>query len=220
VLSTLCVDRAVPLWGHPEDGNASDKTLNTTLLAEVATLLAQHGVQPGAYIYVADAALVTEANLAALGETCFVSRLPATYHECGRVIAEAVAHDTWDEVGVLAHTKPTKHRPGASSKVAEGAVTLYGQAYRAVVVQSSTQDQRRLKRLEREVQASYATLRDAVRAAQRADYFCQADAAAAAARLRSMPSAYHQVEVQVEERPTYGQGRPSTRTPRRIKELR
>src|SRR5215510_5781772 len=28
VLSTLCVDRAVPIWGKPEDGNASDKTLN------------------------------------------------------------------------------------------------------------------------------------------------------------------------------------------------
>jgi hypothetical protein len=23
VLSTLCVDRAVPIWGKPEDGNAS-----------------------------------------------------------------------------------------------------------------------------------------------------------------------------------------------------
>jgi transposase len=40
VLSTLCVDRAVPIWGKPEDGNASDKTLNTTLLSEIAQLLA------------------------------------------------------------------------------------------------------------------------------------------------------------------------------------
>src|SRR5262249_51142414 len=30
VFSTLCVDRAVPLWGTPEDGNASDKTVNNT----------------------------------------------------------------------------------------------------------------------------------------------------------------------------------------------
>ena len=48
VLSTLCVDRAVPIWGKPEDGNASDKTRNTTLWAEIAPLLAQYGVQPGA----------------------------------------------------------------------------------------------------------------------------------------------------------------------------
>src|SRR5215472_18109528 len=35
VLSTLYVDRAVPMWGKPEDGNASDKTLNATLLSEI-----------------------------------------------------------------------------------------------------------------------------------------------------------------------------------------
>src|SRR5215470_16091436 len=67
VLSTLCVDRAVPIWGKPADGHASDKTLNTTLLSEIAQLLAPYGVQPGAYIYIADSALVTEDNLGALG---------------------------------------------------------------------------------------------------------------------------------------------------------
>ena len=76
VLSTLCVDRAVPMWGKPEDGHASDKTLNTALLSEIAQLLASHGVAPGAYIYIADAALVTEDNLAALGDTLFITRLP------------------------------------------------------------------------------------------------------------------------------------------------
>src|SRR5438132_3078750 len=134
VFSTLCVDRAVPLWGTPEDGNASDKTINNTLLSDIATFLAQHGVAPGAYIYVADAALVTEDNLAALGDTLFISRLPATYHECGRLIAEAVAHNTWAGVGVLAHTKPTQHRPATAYKVSEGEVRLYGTTYRAVVV--------------------------------------------------------------------------------------
>ena len=52
--------------------------MNNTLLSNIATFLAQHGVAPGAYIYVADAALVTEANLTALGDTLFISRLPAT----------------------------------------------------------------------------------------------------------------------------------------------
>src|SRR5712691_7781010 len=72
-----------------------------------------HGRKPVG-IYVADAALVTADNLAALGDTLFISRLPATYHECGRLIAEAVAHNTWAGVGVLAHTKPTQHRPATS----------------------------------------------------------------------------------------------------------
>ena len=44
----------------------------------MATFLGKHGVAPGAYIYVADAALVTEENLAALGDTRFITRLPAT----------------------------------------------------------------------------------------------------------------------------------------------
>jgi len=78
VFSTLGVERAVPLWGNPEEGHASEKTLNTPLWSTMATCLATHGVAPGAYIYVADAALVTEDNLAALGDTLFITRLPAT----------------------------------------------------------------------------------------------------------------------------------------------
>jgi transposase len=220
VLSTLCVDRAVPIWGKPADGNASDKTLNTTLLSEIAQLLARYGVQPGAYIYIADAALVTEDNLATLGDTLFITRLPATYNACGRVIAEAVAHNAWEEVGVLAQTPPTKRRPGTFYKVAESSVTLYGKAYRAVVVHSSSQDQRRQKALGRELQASCATLEAAVREATHQEYACQADAEAAAVKLRGLQSPYHGVAVRVEERPKYGPGRPSRQQPRVVKALR
>src|SRR5262247_233120 len=194
IFSTLCVDRAVPLWGKPEDGNASDKTINNTLLSTIATFLGQHGVAPGAYIYVADAALVTEDNLAALGDTLFISRLPATYNECGRLITQAVAHNTWEDVGVLAHTKPTKHRPVTSYKAYEGEVTLYGTPYRAVVVHSSAQDKRRQQRLARDIQTSYSTIQSTARAAEQHVYFCRADAEAAAAQLRAVHAAYHGME--------------------------
>jgi transposase len=216
VFSTLCVDRAVPLWGKPEDGNASDKTVNNTVLSDIATFLAKHGVAPGAYIYVADAALVTEDNLAALGDTLFISRLPATYNECGRLITEAVAHNTWEDVGVLAHTKPTKHRPVTSYKAYEGEVTLYGTPYRTVVVHSSAQDKRRQQRLARDIQTSYSTMQTAARAAEQQEYFCRADADAAAERLRAVSAAYHWLEVAVEERLVYGRGRPSAHKPRPI----
>jgi hypothetical protein len=86
------------------------------LLSDMAPCLAQHGVAPGASIYVAEAALVTEDKLAARGDTLFISRLAATESAGGRLMAEAVAHNTWEAVGVLAHTKPTAHRPGTSSK--------------------------------------------------------------------------------------------------------
>ena len=45
VFATLCVDRAVPIWGTPEDGNASDKTVNDTM-SNIATFLGKHGVAP------------------------------------------------------------------------------------------------------------------------------------------------------------------------------
>ena len=128
--------------------------MNNTVLSNIATFLAKYGIAPGAYIYVADAALVTEDNLAALGDTLFITRLPATYNECGRLIAEAVAYHTWEDVGVLAHTKPTTHRPAPSSKADEGEVTLSGTPYRAVVVHSSAPDKRRQQRLARDSQAS------------------------------------------------------------------
>jgi transposase len=131
VLATLWVDRAVPLWGKPEEGNASDKTVHNTILSNIATFLAQHGVAPGAYISVAAAALVTEDNLAALGDTLFITRLPATYNACGRLIAEAVAHNTWEDVGILAHTKPTKHRPVTSSK-ASALFRAFGDAFSVI----------------------------------------------------------------------------------------
>jgi len=83
-------------------------------VSTLATFLAKPGVAPGAYLYVADAALVTEDNLAALGGTLFLTRLPATSNACGRIIAEAVADHTWDDLGTIAHTKPTKHRPGTA----------------------------------------------------------------------------------------------------------
>jgi transposase len=163
---------------------------------------------------------VTEDNLAALGDTLFITRLPATYNECGRLIAEAVAHNAWEDVGVLAHTKPTKHRPATAYKAAEGEVTLYGTTYRAVVVHSSAQDKRRQQRLARDIQASSSTLHTTVRTAEQQEYFCRADADDAAAQLRAVHTPYHLVDVTVEERPVYGRGRPRSHQPRPVKAIR
>jgi transposase len=91
VVSMLCVDRKVPIFGKIEDGNSSDKTLNNVILSELSCRMAKQGLGTGAYIYVADSALVTETNLQILEGTLFITRLPSTYNECGRVITEAVA---------------------------------------------------------------------------------------------------------------------------------
>ena len=59
-----------------------------------------------------------------------------------------------------------------------------------------------------------------MRAAGKQEYFCRADAEAAAEKLRARQTDYHRVDVSVEERPQYGKGRPSTRKPREVKAMR
>jgi transposase len=131
-----------------------------------------------------------------------------------------VAHNAWESVGVLAHTKPTQHRPATSYTVAEGEVTLYGTTSRAVVVHSSAQDPRRQQRLAQDIQASSSTRHTTVRPAAQQEDFCRADAAAAAAQLRAVHTPYHLVDVTVEERPVYGRGRPRSPKPRPLKATR
>ena len=66
LVSMLCVDRNVPVFGKTEDGNGSDKTINNEILTSISKRMASHGLQPGAFIYIADSAVVTEKNLLAM----------------------------------------------------------------------------------------------------------------------------------------------------------
>ncbi len=215
VLSLLCVGTDVPIVGKLEDGNASDKTINHRVLSEVSRHLKAHGVEEGAFIYIADAAMVTEANLAQAGEqTRFITRMPATYNEHERVVLSAIEADRWTEVGRIAQTRPTKNRPGAEYRVHESTVTLYGTQYRAVVVHSSAHDKRRQKRLERELKASLKEIQAVAKACTKKTFFCWADAEAAAADVMAQSSAYHQLKVRVQECPRFGRGRPKQGRPR------
>jgi hypothetical protein len=122
VLSLLCVDGDVPIVGKLEDGNASDKKINHQVLGDVSRHMKAHGVDDKAFIYVADAAMVTQENLERAGP--FITRLPATYNECERAILSAIDTEQWEEVGRIALTAPTKNRPGTTYRVHEETVTL------------------------------------------------------------------------------------------------
>jgi transposase len=215
VLSLLCVGTDVPIVGKLEDGNASDKALNHRLLSEVSRHMKAHGVEEQAFIYIADSAMVTKANLAqAADRTLFITRLPATYKEHERVINSAIEAGRWTELGRIAQTPATKNRPGASYRVHEDTVTLYGKTYRAVVVHSSAHDKRRQRRLERELAASLKEAKAAAQACESQTFACQADAEAACAERMAQSTAYHQLKVSVQERPRYGRGRPKQDAPR------
>ena len=129
LISTLCVGDKVPIFGKNEDGNRSDKEINNTILTQISQQMAKFGVGEKAFIYIADSALVTPKNLQELSAgQPFITRLPATYAECGRAISEAVRANQWEELGQLARTKPTANRPAAIHRAAESMVTLQPRA--------------------------------------------------------------------------------------------
>jgi transposase len=219
LVSMLCVDRNIPILGATKDGNASDKSLNNELLTHISKYMAEHGLSPGAYVYVADAAFVTEDNLSKAdgNQTWFLTRLPATYNECSRVIRDAVASDQWTDIGPLAEEPTGAKRPTASYRVYDGTVELYGKSYRAIVVHSSAHDKRRHKRIDRLLKQDRKQLEDDCKQATATAYYCREDAQAAGEKLiRKSACRYHRVQFNVEKVPKYGRGRPAEGKPRPV----
>jgi transposase len=217
VLSLLCVGGNVPIVGKIEDGNASDKKINHSVLSDVSQHMAQHGIANDAFIYVADSAMVTEANLAQISdspENLFITRLPANYKECARATQAAVGANQWVEIGAIARTPATKNRPNASYRAHETTVTLYGKPYRAIVVHSSAHDRRRQKRLERELAASLKEARTLAKPLKKNRYSCRTDAEQAAQDLVAQTTQFHQLDIEIIECPRYPAGRPAHGAPR------
>lgn len=217
LISMLCVDRNIPVFGATKDGNASDKTLNNELLTNISKHMATHGLKPGAFVYVADSAFVTKDNLeqTLVTDTRFLTRLPATYQECSRAIEQAVNADAWTEIGGLAETVPPKKRPAAVYHAFETTVTLYDRDYRAIVVHSSAHDKRRHKRIDRLLNKKHSELEALCKKIRSAAYYCHADAQAAADKLHAAAvGSYHTCECLIEKVAKFGRGRPVKGAPR------
>jgi transposase len=217
LISMLCVDRNIPIIGTTEDGNASDKTLNNELLSGISRHMARHGLKPGAFVYVADSAFVTPDNLqkAQDNNVKFVTRLPATYKECGRAIADAVAADDWIDFGKLHKTPATLKRPAAEYRGYDSTVELYGRPYRAIVVHSSAHDKRRHKRIDRLLAKKRKELETHCKKINSGPFYCRADAQAAADKItKAAAGSYHNVHYEIKKEPKYPRGRPAKGMPR------
>jgi len=191
MVSHLCVGGALPIFSKTEDGNASDKSVNHTVLATISQKLVEVGISPRAAIYIADSALVTEANLAQMRHTTlFITRLPATYAEHDRAVREAVVKNQWSDFGCLALTPTPSTRPSTRYRGYETTITLYGVAYRAIVVHSTSHDKRRQKRLERRLGKERDELQARGAALAKTDFACRPDAEAAAEKLRRESRCY------------------------------
>ena len=208
----LCVDRGVPIFSNTLDGNSSDKTSNNKVLSQISALMARHGLGPGAFVYVADSATVTEKNLDCMESNLFISRLPAIYAEQQRAVDEAVASNQWVDLGSLAQIPTKSNRPCASYKIFETSVTLYKKRYRAVVVYSSSHDKRRQKKLDKAISRSAQSLTKQL-ATLPTKFFCEADAKAAAQRIEALSGKLHRVKTSLCSHEVRKPGRPPTDRP-------
>jgi transposase len=216
LIKMLCVGRNVPILGSCEDGNRSDKSINNSVLSRISKHMAKHGLAPGAFVYIADSAMVTEDNLSTVGDNLFLTRLPFSYSEANRVVSESVAQGTWEEVGVLNETPATDKRPPALYSITEKTVTLYEKEYRTVVVHSTAHDKRRLKRLERQMKKSTSALSKLIVKETKTEFFCRADAETAASRLQQHDTGLHGITVTIEEKNYYASGRPPKNGKRKV----
>jgi transposase len=208
IQSLLCVDDGIPIYSKCEDGNASDKVINKNLIRKMTERMKELGQDN--FVYVADSALVTKENLRLMDDEKngfrFLSRLPMTFRECGWAIAEAVDKDTWVDLGTLAQGPASGKRKPAHYHGYEAVVTIDGIMYRALVVHSDAHDERRLKKLAKELEQDKAQLMELKREMEKTPFACLPDAQAAANRLHA--GKYHSLTGAIKTEPVYGMGRP------------
>lgn len=219
MMSALCVEGHIPLLGAVLSGNKSDKKANNTELTRVASMMKKHKLDPMAYVYIADSAVVTEDNLALLKKQPFITRLPGNYKEEKRAIDKAVESDSWTYIGPLAeHVDPSKNRPSARYKLHETQVKLYGETYRSIVVHSSSHDKRRLKKIEKQLTADQEIFQKLSKDMAKLNFNCQGDAQQHTATLIKDTSLhFHRLGLTVQEEPMYQRGRPKQGQPRKVK---
>lgn len=216
VHSLLCVDGGIPIYSKCESGNLSDKVVNRNLIPTMVERMAELGQDN--FLYVADSALITPDNLALMDDFKsgfrFVSRLPASYKECGKAIAKAVRQDTWHDLGALSEEPSTPKRKPAHYHGFETMVDLYGVWYRALVIHSDAYDERRAKKLERTLAQDKAEVEGIASEQEKIEYACLADAQAAVLRLPK--GRFYELVGRVEEKPIYATGRPKADGTRKI----
>lgn len=217
VHSLLCVDAGIPIYSKCENGNESDKVVNRNLIPKMVERMAELG--QANFLYVADSALITPDNLALMDDWKsgfrFVSRLPASYNECGKAIARAVRQDAWQDLGALSEEPSTPKRKPAHYHGFETMVDLYGVWYRALVVHSDAYDERRAKRLKRTLEQDRAEMGRVASQQEKIEYACLPDAQAAVSRLPK--GRFHELMTRIEEKTIYAGGRPKADGTRKIK---
>jgi transposase len=208
VHSLLCVDHGIPIFSKCHDGNKSDKKINQDIMGSIVDRMRDLGSRN--CIYVGDSAVVTKDNLDLAADKDkgfrFVSRLPASYKECGHAINRAVDADSWEELGELAQQSSSGKRKAAYYHSFETELTLYDRSYRGLVVHSSAHDERKMKKLRRVLAEDLDTITKVIADHEQIEYACLPDANAAVSRLPK--GKFHRLTAEVQEIPKHRRGRP------------
>lgn len=222
MMDALCVKGNIPLLGAVLSGNTSDKKANNAELTQVASHIKKYGLDPMAYVYVADSALICKDNLEALTQQHFISRLPANYKVEQAAINTAYEANTWTELGSLAlDVDPSSKRPSARYKLHETTVDLYGVSYRAIVVHSSAHDKRRTKKLDKQIAAEKEAFLKLAKKTSKETLNCPSDAQnRLEAILKAHPLHHHELEATITQTHIYARGRPKAGQERRIAKTR
>lgn len=209
ILFKLFVNReGIPLFGEVRDGNLSDKTANREMISELCRLFGPEELRK--MVYVADSALVTGQNLAAMREReiAFLSRLPETFSASATAKTKAFAEDRWIEIGRI-----SERTGSALYRASEQEEEIDGHRYRLVVCHSSQLDRRKEKSFEAELGKEQQRIAKAGSLLGAQTFSCEADARREADRfLQAFEDAFHHVTASVISRereiPRSAPGRP------------
>jgi transposase len=194
----------VPVTAEVRSGNLNDKAWNFDFIEKLASNLTPELLAE--VIYVADSALVTEANLEKLKNhhLKFISRLPGNFALEEELKDKAWAQDDFTVLGLFSERKGA-----ASYRYRELTGIIGEQNYRFLVIHSSKLDGRKARSLEKKLAKTNSSLEKAIKAKVKESYACLPDAEAGLALFTGKHSDEHFLvtgRVVTEEK--RGPGRP------------
>ena len=168
----------IPVAAEVNSGNVSDKTWNFEYIEKLASTLTPEVLSN--VIYVADSALVTEANLKKLKDhnLKFISRLPGNFSLEEELKDKAWAENGFTELGVF-----SRRKDAATYRCRELSGSINGELYRFLVVYSSKLDGRKARSLEKKLAKTNSALNKEIKAKMKESYACAPDAEAACAQF-------------------------------------
>lgn len=170
-IGLICTADGLPWTGTVQHGNLSDKVWNHEVLDLLGKQLSAEELER--ILYVADSAVVTYENLREIEDLHlrFLARLPESFGLAEELKQAAWAENRWEEIGALSPRKQA-----ARYRVHERTCVLDGRTYRALVVHSTSLDQRKEQALRRRVETERQALEKAIGALEQRTFACADDA--------------------------------------------